>query len=202
MRKYASRVAPQPRWRSRPCFARAEGPSYSFVEAGCIVTDVDDFDEEFDGFSDDSVARSNSSRAGTCAAGYIDQSAEIFGVDVDPTGFDVGVGYAFPLTDAIGSLRQSLATRKSRSKHSTSSVDDDGYELGVGLRASVMEQLELEGAVDYVDLSDSGDDTSFGVAARSYFMPQFALGIEGELGDDADSYGVSARWEFGRPVQL
>ena len=178
-----------------PLLARAEGPSYSFVEAGYIVTDIDDFDEEFDGFG----IRGSIEFVENwfLYAGYLDQSAEIFGVDVDATGFDVGFGYAFPLSDVMD-LYGKLGYTEVEIEAFDESVDDDGYELSLGLRASVMEQLELEGAVNYVDLSDSGDDTSFGLAARWYFMPQFALGIEGEFGDDANSYGVSARWEFGR----
>ena len=49
-----------------------------------------------------------------------------------------------------------------------------------------------------VDLSESGDDTSFGLAARWNFTPQLAVGIEGEFGDDSNSYGIGARWAFGR----
>jgi hypothetical protein len=77
-----------------PLLARAEGPSYSFVEAGYIFTDIDDFDEEFDGFG----IRGSFEFVENwfLYAGYLDQSAEIFGVDVDATGFDVGIGYAFP----------------------------------------------------------------------------------------------------------
>jgi hypothetical protein len=178
-----------------PLLARAEGPSYSFVEAGYIVTDIDDFDEDFDGFG---IGGSfEFVENWFLYARYLDQSAEIFGVDIDATGFDVGVGYAFPLTDAMD-LYGKLGYTQVELEAFDESVDDDGYALSLGLRGRVMEQLELEGAVNYVDLSDSGDDTSFGLAARWFFTPQFALGIEGGFGDDADSYGVSARWEFGR----
>jgi hypothetical protein len=178
-----------------PPLARADGPSYSFVEAGYLVTDIDDFDEEFDGFA---VGGSFEIVENWFVyAGYLDQSAEFFGVDVDATEFDVGFGYAFPLTDAMD-LYGRVGYTEVEIEAFDESVDDDGYVLSVGLRASVTEQLELQGAVNYVDLSDSGDDTSLGLAARWYFLPQFALGIQGGFGDDANSYGASVRWEFGR----
>jgi hypothetical protein len=178
-----------------PLLVRAEGPSYSFVEAGYIVTDIDDFDEEFDGFG---IGGSfEFVENWFLYASYLDQTAEISNVDIDATGFDVGFGYAFPLTDTMD-LYGKLGYTEVEIEVFDESVDDDGYALSLGLRARVIEQLELEGAVNYVDLSDSGDDTSLGLAARWYFMPQFALGIEGAFGDDANSYGVSARWEFGR----
>ena len=62
--------------------------------------------------------------------------------------------------------------------------------------ARPVDPLELEGAVNYVDLSDSGDDTSFGVAARWFITEAFALGVEGEFADDADTYGIGFRLQF------
>jgi hypothetical protein len=178
-----------------PLLARAEGPSYSFVEAGYIVTDIDDFDEEFDGFG---IAGSFEFIENWFAYGsYLDQSAEFFDVDVDATAYELGFGYAFPLTDAMD-LYGKIGYTEVEFEAYDESIDDDGYALSLGLRAIVLEQLELQGAVNYVDLSDSGDDTSLGLAARWYFMQQLAIGIEGGFGDDANSYGVSARWDFGR----
>jgi hypothetical protein len=178
-----------------PLLARAEGPSYSFVEAGYLVTDIDDFDEEFDGFG---IGGSFEFIENWFVYGsYIDQSAEFFDADVDATGYELGFGYAFPLTDTMD-LYGALGYTEVEFEAGGYSIDDDGYVLSLGLRAMVMEQLELQGAVNYVDLSDSGDDTSLGLAARWYFMQQFAIGIEGGFGDDASSYGVSARWDFGR----
>jgi hypothetical protein len=178
-----------------PMLARAEGPSYSFLEAGYVVTDIDDVDEEFDGF----LIRGSFEFVENwfLYARYLDQSAEVFDIDFDATQAALGVGYAFPLTEAMD-LYGKLGYTEVELGAFDAELDDDGYEVSVGLRGSLMEQLELEGALNYVDLSDSGDDTSFGLAARWYFMPQFALGIEGEFGDDANSYGVGVRWEFGR----
>jgi hypothetical protein len=178
-----------------PMLARAEGPSYSFLEAVYVVTDIDDVDEEFDGF----LIRGSFEFVENwfLYARYLDQSAEVFDIDFDATQAALGVGYAFPLTEAMD-LYGKLGYTEVELGAFDAELDDDGYEVSVGLRGSLMEQLELEGALNYVDLSDSGDDTSFGLAARWYFMPQFALGIEGEFGDDANSYGVGVRWEFGR----
>lgn len=178
-----------------PLLVRAEGPSYSFVDLGYVVTDIDDIDEEFDGF----LLRGSFEFVENVFlyARYLDQSAEIFGVDFDATQAAIGIGYAWPLTDAMD-LYGKLGYTEVEVEAFDEKVDDDGFEVSVGLRGYLTEQLELEGAVNYVDLSDSGDDTSFGLAARWYFIEQFAVGLEGEFGDDATSYGIGVRWSFGR----
>jgi hypothetical protein len=139
------------------------------VEAGYIVTDIDDFDEEFDGFG----IRGSFEFVENwfLYAGYLDQSAEIFGVDVDATGFDVGFGYAFPLTDAMD-LYGKLGYTEVEIEAFDESVDDDGYELSLGLRASVMEQLEPARELSTCLISATTRQLVYGALV---FMPQPAL---------------------------
>jgi hypothetical protein len=110
---------------------------------------------------------------------------------------NLGVGYAWPIgpkADIYGKLGYVSAEVDAGGFD----ADDDGYLLGVGLRGRPADQLELEGAVNYTDLSDSGDTTSVGLAARWFFTEQFAVGVEGEFGEDANTYGVGVRWNFGQ----
>jgi hypothetical protein len=178
-----------------PLLARAEGPSYSFLDAGYVVTDIDDFDDEADGY----LLRGSFEFVENwfLYARYLDQSVEVFGTDVDATQMALGVGYAWPLTDAMDLYGKVGYTEAEVDASGMGSFDDDGYELSLGLRGNVMEQLELEGAVNYTDLSDTGDSTALGIAARWYFVEQFAVGVEGEFSDDATSYGIGVRWNFG-----
>jgi hypothetical protein len=172
-----------------PLAALAESPSYSYVEGGYVLTDIDGIGEDADGFllrgsieiTDDFFL----------FAGYTDQG--IAGIDLKQYG--VGAGYAWSMTDTTD-LYGKVGYVKAEADLAGFGVDDDGYSLGVGIRSFVMKQLELEAAVSYVDLSDSGDDTTFGAGARWYFTEHFALGVEAEVGDDATSYGIGLRWSF------
>jgi hypothetical protein len=176
-----------------PLAAQAEGLSYSQLDAGYVVTDIDDFNDEADGFMLRGSYEFVENWFGY--ARYLDQSVDAFGVDVDVSQFSLGVGYALPLaatTDLYGKIGYSQADASAGG----ASADDDGYELAVGLRAKPLQQLELEGSVNYLDLSDTGDDTSLGLAARWYFADQLAVGVEGDFADDATSYGIGVRWSF------
>jgi hypothetical protein len=177
-----------------PFLAQAEGLSYSYVDLAYITTDIDQLDDELDGFAlrgslevTDQVF---------LFAGYSDQSTSVRGRDIDGEAFNLGVGFAWPIA-ASTDLYGKLGYVSSEIDFPGGSYDDDGYALGVGLRGRVADQFELEGSLNYVDLSDSGDDTSLGLAGRWYFTDQFALGVEGAFGDDATTLGVGIRWDFG-----
>lgn len=173
-----------------PLAAQADGPQYSYAEAGYVQTDVDGFNETLDGYSlrgsfeitDDWFV----------FADYNDQSTG--GLDVQQYG--AGVGYAWSVTDTTD-LYGKLSYAKAEASLGGFSVDDDGYAVALGVRSLFGEHFELEASVDYTDLSESGDDTTFGVAARWYFVEQFAVGIEAETGSDTTVLGINVRWNFG-----
>ena len=176
----------------------AEGISYTYVDLGYITTDIDGIDKDLDGF----VLRGSFEVVDNwfLYARDLDQSVSIAGVDFDAQQYGIGGGYAWSFADnmdlygRIGYTEVELDA--SGGGFGGVNVDDDGYELGVGIRARPIDMLELEGAVNYVDLSDAGDDTSLGVAARWFITDVFALGVEGEFADDADSYGIGFRLQF------
>jgi hypothetical protein len=172
-----------------PLAAHAESPSYSYVEGGYVLTDIDGIGKDADGF----LLRGSVEVAGDffLFASYLDQG--ISGIDLKQYG--VGGGYAWSMTDTTD-LYGKVGYVRAEAELGGFGVDDDGYSLGIGIRSFVTKALELEAAVTYVDLSDSGDDTTFGAGARWYFTEHFALGVEAELGDDATSYGIGLRWSF------
>jgi hypothetical protein len=178
-----------------PFLAQAEGLSYSYLDAAYLNTDIDRFDEEVDGFAlrgsyevTDNVF---------VFAGYADQGTSVAGLDIDLQTYNLGLGYAWPLGEALDVYGKAGYVSAQADVQGLGDADDDGYSLAVGLRGRAVEQLELEGAVSYVDLSDSGDDTTLDLGARWYFTPQFAFGVEGSFGDDASTYGLGVRWSFG-----
>jgi long-subunit fatty acid transport protein len=178
-----------------PFLAQAEGISYSYLDAAYINTDVDQFNQTVDGFA----LRGSFEVTDRVFlfAGYTDQSTSIFGSDLDVQSFGAGVGYAWPVSSTLD-VYGKVGYARAEADYPGLDLSDDGYSLGVGLRGRVAEQLELEGSLNYTDLSDSGDDTALGLGARWFFTPQFAVGLEGEFADDANTYGVGVRWNFGK----
>lgn len=178
-----------------PFLAQAEGISYSYLDAAYVNTDIDGFNKDVDGYA----LRGSFEVVDNLFlfAGYVDQGTTVFGTDIDLQSYNIGVGYAWPLSEALDLYGKLAYVNAEADVQGLGSADDDGYALGVGLRGRPVEQLELEGSVNYADFSDSGDDTTLGVSARWYFTKQFAVGIEGEFGDDADTYGLGVRWNFG-----
>jgi hypothetical protein len=168
--------------------------SYSYIDAAYVATDVDALSKDLDGWL---LRGSFEPVENLFVYGrYDDQSVTIRGVDAEVQTWALGVGYAFPLADTVD-LYGKAGYVSADASVGPFDEDDDGYELGVGLRARPIDPLELEGTVTYVDLSDSGDDTAFGAAARWYIVPQFAIGIEGQWADDSETYGIGFRWAFG-----
>jgi hypothetical protein len=177
-----------------PFLAQADGLSYSYVDVAYVNTDLDETSEDVDGLA--LRGSLEITEQVFLFAGYSDQSGSIGGRDLDFETYSLGVGYAWPIAprmDLYGKIGYTEADADFRGFGG----DDDGYLLAFGLRSRVQEQLELEGSLNYVDLSDSGDDTSLGLSARWYFTEQFAAGVEGAFGDDANTYGIGVRWHFG-----
>ncbi len=180
---------------------QAEDVSYNYVDAAYARVDIDDYNEDADGFLLRAAIEITDNVF--VFGGYSDLSVDLRGFDVflsetiDLREYDFGVGYAWPVGYA-SSLYGKLSYVSTEAEFFGGSVDDDGYGLALGLRTRPAMNVELEGYVDYVDLSDLGDETSFGAAARFFVTPQFALGAEVVFSDDATSFGGGFRWHWGR----
>jgi hypothetical protein len=178
-----------------PALSQADGFSYSYLEGAYVNSDVDNFDKDIDGFA---VRGSVELPKNIFLFGnYTDQGTSILGTDVGLQALELGAGYAWPLASNLD-LYGKVGYVHAEADLPGPNIDDDGYLLGVGLRGRVAEKFELEGGVKYRDLSDWGDDTTVGLAARYFFTPNFAAGLDGEFGEDANSYGVNVRWNFGK----
>ncbi|WP_175405163.1 outer membrane beta-barrel protein [Salinimonas lutimaris] len=119
------------------------------------------------------------------------------GVDMDVTQGTAGVGYRYGLnqtTDVYGILSYEYADIEYASALGTLTTDDDGYGLTAGVRSMVMPNVELKGSVRYIDTTDS--TTSVNVGADYLISPEFAVGLNYDMGDDVDVFGVNARYNF------
>ena len=174
-----------------PLAAHADGFDYSFVEGGYAQLDVDGVSGNLDGFflrgSVEITERL------FVSADYLDTS----GSGADTQLYSIGLGGSFPLSNALD-LTGRVAYVGTEVDASGFGGDDDGFSVGAGLRGRLGEGFELEGKVTYYDFSDSGDDTSFGLAARYFFTDQLAVGAEYEDFDDASLWGLGIRYSFGK----
>ena len=76
------------------------------------------------------------------------------------------------------------------------SLDDNGVGVGAELRSRLTEALELHGGVRYVNLNDSGDETSGNVGARVYVTKLFALGADASFSSNETTWMLGARVDF------
>ena len=73
---------------------------------------------------------------------------------------------------------------------------DEGFGLTIGVRAAMMNRFEINANTFYVNLSDRGDETGFGVGALFNWTDSFSLGVFSSWADDVLSYQASARLYF------
>jgi opacity protein-like surface antigen len=179
-----------------PVSGMADGLSYNYWEAAWVGADVDSIPNNLDGWG---VGGSfELTKEVFLAASYTDVSTKVYGVRVGERDTSISVGYAYSFTsnfDAIG--RVGYVNADAKIEH-YGGGNDDGYLLGVGVRARPVDQVELEGEVRYIDLGKSGDNTAVGAGVFWYFVPQVAVAISGSYSNDSTTYGIGIRGTWGR----
>ena len=173
--------------------ASAEGFDYNYFQLSYGTIDFDDINVDGDGFG----------LAGSYAINpdwhvFADYEAASLDFDIDATTLGAGIGYhteLSPVVDLVASLSYQYVEFDAPA---VSSIDDNGFGLGVGLRFAASDKFELNAGISYVDLSDSGDDTGFDVGGLYDFTDSFSLGIGGSWSDDVSSYALTGRFYFGQ----
>lgn len=171
--------------------AAAEDFNYNFVQATYGQVDFDELDVDGNGFGiGGSMALSDSFHLfGAYTTADMD-----FGVDLNQ--LEAGLGYNAPISETVD-LVASLAYVSAEVEAAGFSADDNGYGLGVGLRAMLAPSFEVDGGISYVDMGDGGDDVGFGAGFLYHFTEQFSAGASAGWGDDVSSYSLNARMFFG-----
>lgn len=174
--------------------AQADELSYSYVDAGYVQADIDDFDDELDGpFVRGSVALGANAFV---FGGYRELSTEIAGFDIDTEELTIGVGAHFPASDRVDFTGRVGYVDVALDGPFGIDADDDGFQLAAGLRGFATDRIELEAEIVYTDLDESGDDTSFRASGRYAFTDLFSAGLELGSSDDVTEYGLYARFTF------
>ncbi|MGH8129612.1 MAG: outer membrane beta-barrel protein [Steroidobacteraceae bacterium] len=172
-----------------PLAAQAEGMSYSYIDLGYVETDIDN-GPTADGFG----VRGSVGFAENyfVFAEYTDQ--DLRGVDIEQ--FAVGLGGHLGLSETLDLVGR-FGYLDAEVSAGGASASADGYLVSAGLRGQVAEDFELEGHVIHRDLGNQGgDDTALSIGGRYFFTGQFALGLEYETSDDADTIFVGGRLSF------
>jgi Outer membrane protein beta-barrel domain len=171
--------------------AAADGLNYTYAEVGYGRINIDNPDVDGDAFGiGGSFALTDEFHLfGSYSTANLD-------FDVDYTQFDLGFGFNAPISDTIDVVATLSYVDVEVGASGFGSADDNGYGVGVGLRGLVSPQLELFGGVEYVDLNDSGSDTSLGAGLRYNFNEIFSMGLSGAWGDDVSTYTLSGRANF------
>lgn len=173
-----------------PLATSAAEMSYTYVDLSYVDTEIDDFDADGDGF----LLR-GSVRIHENFFVFAEHQNLDFDRGIDSTAWQVGGGVRWPLSNTldivgrVGFVKGEIETRGA-------DFDDDGFLLGVRLRGVVAPKFELEGGIDYVDLDESGDDTSFTIEGRYFFLEQLAGQLIVGINDDATTIGIGARYTF------
>ena len=178
-----------------PALSQAAGePRYTYAEVGFIHADFDDIDDDGDGLGiGGSLAVHRNVHV---FASYAD-----LGLDGsnDLTTFSLGAGVNFPLRpglDVVGRL--SYISNEFDQRPGDDS--EDGYGLEAALRMMINPQLELNGAIRYVDVYDN--NTSLVIGGLYDIIPNLALGGELEFSSDYSALFLKVRYYFGSPVPM
>ncbi len=176
--------------------AGAQDFDYNYFSVGYTRVNLDDgmFDVDGDGLGiGGSFEVSESFFIG---ASYGMAEFEEQGIEVDFDTWSAGIGWHTPLSDAVDFVT-SLSYQRVDASALGLSVDDDGFGIGVGFRFAASEVIEFNGGINYVDMSDGGDDTGYGLGVLYSLSDNVDVGLSGDWGDDSSAYGISGRFYFG-----
>lgn len=173
--------------------ASAADFDYNYLSLGYGNIEYDDIDVDGDAIGvDGSYALSSNFHV---FGGYAMADLD-FGVDA--TEFGAGVGYNTSVSPTVDLVARLSYQYLEVDVPDFGSEDENGIGLGVGFRFAATEQFEIDADIDYVDLGDAGDETTFGLGGLYSFTNAFAVGLGGNWSDDASAYTLSGRFYFGR----
>jgi len=163
--------------------------NYSFIEGAYVDTEIDvgPADVDGDGFG---IAGSWGFAEQFHAFGSYTMQDFDFGIDLDL--LRLGAGFNIELSPMF----DFVATAAYVDASIDGGGDENGYELGAGVRSQLGEKFQLDGGVAFTDYGSS-DDTSLRIDARFFITESLALGGGAEFGDDVTTWKVGVRWEFG-----
>ena len=178
-----------------PLSAHAGNFNYTWAQLAYSDVSIDDSGGDFDGDAWTISGAVELTDAIFVFGGYEFGDYD-FNIETDT--YELGLGLDFPVGQNADLVFGLSYIDVSADVPGFGSVDDDGYRALGGVRAEVASAFQIEAGLEYVDLSDGGDDTGFYAGGRYYFTPAWAVGLGYSSADDTDSWTVSLRWELPR----
>jgi opacity protein-like surface antigen len=173
--------------------ANAEDFDYNWLSFGYGMIDFDDINVDGDELGIGGSFAFHEDFHAFASYGVADLD---FGID--RTTFDIGVGYNTELSDVVDAYARLSYEYAEIDVPGFGSQADNGFGFGVGMRFAATPQLELDGAIQYVDLNDTGDETALVLGGLYSITPAFAVGLFGKWGDDVTSYTLLGRFYWGQ----
>ncbi len=170
--------------------AQAADLSYTYLDVGLGVIEVEDEGETYDG---DGVALGGSIAAGEVfyfTAGLANADIE----NVEQRTTSLGVGVHAPLSTNTD-VYVDVSYVRADIEEGNWSIDDNGVGYTLGIRSKLAEKFELGGGVSRLDVFDSAENSYF---VNGFFYPTETLGIGAEYSwaDDTTAYSLGLRVNF------
>lgn len=173
--------------------ALAEGPKWTYVEAGYLGVNPDDLEGSGDNFF---VGGAFGGKMWHVIGQYTDGD---IADGIEQQDWRLGVGWHGLLGDRADLLAEAYYVDKSvtvtPAPFAGNDLDDNGYRLTGGVRWRPIGLVEVDGFIHYTDLSDAGDDTSYELRALLYVW-RLGIGAGYEKFDDGDQYNAFVRFNF------
>lgn len=174
----------------------AQTPSYNYLQLSYQELDLDDGGLGID-IDGDGLAGEGSFVIADNWHVFANFSTADFGSGVDLTQINLGAGYHADISPTTNFFTNLLWVN-AEVDTPFGGADEDGFGLSVGLRSNLNDNVELEGALSYVDLGDGSDGIAVGGAAWYRFNTEFSIGLNASFDEDVVGYGIGGRFYFGR----
>jgi len=123
---------------------------------------------------------------------------QLTGVDVDTGAETMTIAAGGGLIQPLNDKWDAVATATYRHTEVDTALRDtsnDGYGVQLGLRGMPIPKIETRAFVNYVDVT--GGETSYLLSGDYWFSPVLSAGLAIELGENADTISIGARYAFG-----
>ena len=179
--------------------AQASDLDYSYVEGAYSKLDVGP--GKLDGFSIDGSLEFNDSFYGFAGYQNNDQSPPEISIytDIILEEYNVGAGFRKSINDKTDWISELSYVRDSADL-GFFDVSDNGYRVATGVRSMVSDKVELNGKVNYTNISDFGN--GFGASLGGVYHVNDSFGITASYdfsdrdGDNLKSWNLGARFSF------
>jgi len=176
-----------------PLGAAAQDLDYTFVEAAYVDSELDAGPLDIDG---DGLSLAGSVLITDSVFLFGEYSSYDYDGNVDAESYALGAGMRWGLKPELDLVGDIGWVHAELDRPALPDIDDDGIQLGIGLRSRVHDAIEVQAGIRYLDLDDS--DTYLTLGGRYYLTHNVAVGLGLRLNDDDTGWSLGLRAEFGK----